>query len=430
MKRERRTVSVDFGLSITEYRVCQSETATFIERVTATMRVVTHVKHLEGCSQSHRYTRHSRHPRFLHCKGTGRTSIPVSQIRCLECGAVFTVLPSFVLRYQRFEVRLAQTLLEYNLIMNVSYRFQARMLQDLNPELATVSTPMVLWRLMAWLGNAVPVTDVLLKLGLKPPTAFIEDEKFVSEAGHQTYIAAIIKDDVIWWTAYLQTTDEATLTAAFEGFRVQVQRCFPRYAPRLALTDGHTPSQAGLRTTFPSLSIQECLLHVQRKVNTDLATYRRKHPEATEEFLDSTRSRVWSAISTSRNRYEFSQRLRRVRESLKGDALMTRRINKVMARRDRLTEHLRRRDVPTTSVVLDQKFKWLDRKYFQMQSLMSDIGGRAFANAWAIARSFWRFMKGAKRAGKSPVEIAGADLSGHPWLEVVNLCAYGALGQA
>ena len=428
--RERRTVVVDFGLSIDEYRRLQGDRAIFIERVTATMVVVTHVRHKDGCMGRDHYTRHSTHGRFLHCKGAGRTQIPVSQVRCLECGAVFTVLPSFVLRYQRYEVGLAQTLLEYNLVMNVSYRFQARMLQDLNPELATLATPMALWRLMQWLGTAMPVTNLLLKLGLTPPTAFIEDEKFVSEAGHQTYIAAIVREDVIWWCVYLQATDEATLTAALQVFKGQVQRCLPRYAPRLALTDGNAPAQAALRNTFTSLSIQECLLHAQRKVNTDLATYRRKHPEATEEFMESIRTRIWNALSTSTSLYQFSQRLRRIRESLKGDPLMTARIKKLMARRDRLMEHLRRRGVPTTSVLLDQKFKWLDRKYFQMQSLMSEAGGRAFANAWAIARNFWRFMTGAKRAGRSPVEIAGLNLSSHPWLEVVNLCAYGAFQRA
>lgn len=427
--RERRTVSVDFGLSLSQYRRTQADAASFIECVTATMRVVTHVKHAEDCAGTHRYTRHSTRPRPLHCKGSGFTQIPVSQIRCLDCHAVFTVLPSFVLRYQRYEVRLAQDILEYNLIMNISYRYQARILGNNNEELANTA-PMALWRLMSWLGTAIPVTTLLLQLGLKPPTAFIEDEKFVSEAGHQTYIAAIIKDDVIWWTAYLQATDEPTLTAAFQIFKAQVQHFFPRYQPRLALTDGHGPAQGGLRTTFPSLSIQECLGHIQRRVNTDLATYRRKHPEATAEFLESTSTRIWDALTTSKSVSEFSQRLRRVRESLNGDPLMTGRINRVMEKRDRLTEHLRRRDVPTTSVEIDQKFKWLDRKYFQMQSLMSEGGGAAFSNAWAIARNFWRFMPGAKRAGKNPVETVGLDLSGHPWLELVNLCAYGAFQRA
>jgi hypothetical protein len=201
--RQRRTVSVDFGLAIEQYARAHGDTATFLERVTAVMRVVTHVEHREGCPGLHRYTRHSVRGRPIHRKGARPVRVPISQIRCRDCRAVFTILPSFVLRYQRYEVHLAQSLLEYNLVMNVSYRFQGQILGDLNPELAG-TTPMSLWRLMTWLGRAIPVTDLLLSLGLKPPTAFLEDEKFVSEAGHQTYIAAITHQDLIWWVAYLQ----------------------------------------------------------------------------------------------------------------------------------------------------------------------------------------------------------------------------------
>jgi hypothetical protein len=147
--------------------------------------------------------------------------VPISQIRCRDCKAVFAVLPSFVLRYQRYEVHLAQSLLEYNLVMNVSYRFQGQILGDLNPELAG-TTPMSLWRLMTWLGRAIPVTDLLQRLGMKPPTAFLEDEKFVSEAGHQTYIAAITHQDVIWWVAYLQATDEEDRSRARTGAGARV----------------------------------------------------------------------------------------------------------------------------------------------------------------------------------------------------------------
>lgn len=422
-------MSVDFGLAIEQYVQVQRDTATFLERVTAVMRVVAHVEHREGCTGGHRYTRHSVRKRKIHRKGAGPIRVPISQIRCCECDAVFTILPSFVLRYQRYEVRLAQSLLEYNLVMNVSYRFQGQILKDLNPELAGTA-PMTLWRLMAWLGRAIPVTTLLLKLGLKPPTAFLEDEKFVSEAGHQTYIAAITHQDIIWWAAYLQTTDEVSLSDAFAGYKKAVRGYFPRYVPRVALTDGYKPSQAALVNTFSNIAIDECVLHAQRQVQTDLATYRRRHPEIPEEFIESAGTRVWKALSESRNLYQFSQRLRRVRESFKGDPLMVGRIDKLMRRRQRLTEHLRRRGVPQTSVGIDQKFKWLNRKYVQMQSFMSNLGGTAFANAWAVARNFWRFLKGAKRAGRSPVEIGGVDIGSHPWLEVVNLCAFGAYGQA
>jgi hypothetical protein len=41
-------------------------------------------------------------------------------------------------------------------------------------------------------------------------------------------------------------------------------------------------------------------------------------------------------------------------------------------------------------------------------------------NAWAITRNCWRFLKGAKRAGLSPLELAGANFLGIPWMQLVN----------
>lgn len=134
-------------------------------------------------------------------------------------------------------------------------------------------------------------------------------------------------------------------------------------------------------------------------------------------------------MTTSTSLSQFSQRIRRLRETLDGDTLLTTRMDKLMAARHRLMAYLTVKTTSTTSVPLDQSFKWLNRKYFQMQSLMSRLGGEAFTNAWAIARNFWRFMKGSKRAGQSPVEIHGFDLSGRPWLEIVNLCAHGSFCQ-
>ena len=64
-----------------------------------------------------------------------------------------------------------------------------------------------------------------------------------------------------------------------------------------------------------------------------------------------------------------------------------------------------------------------------MQTLHGPESGLATMNAWAITRNCWRFLKGAKRAGLSPLELAGADLLGIPWMQLVNLvlCAWPTL---
>jgi len=65
--------------------------------------------------------------------------------------------------------------------------------------------------------------------------------------------------------------------------------------------------------------------------------------------------------------------------------------------------------------------KFLNRKYENMQTFHNQQSGLATVNAWAITRNCWRFLKGAKRAGLSPLELAGADFMDIPWLQLVNL---------
>jgi hypothetical protein len=81
------------------------------------------------------------------------------------------------------------------------------------------------------------------------------------------------------------------------------------------------------------------------------------------------------------------------------------------------------------STALDQCMKFLNRKQDNMQTLHSPESGPATMNAWAITRNCWRFLIGAKRAGLSPLELAGADFLGIPWMQLVNLilCAWSTL---
>ncbi|MEE8392557.1 MAG: hypothetical protein V3S14_17385 [Anaerolineae bacterium] len=62
------------------------------------------------------------------------------------------------------------------------------------------------------------------------------------------------------------------------------------------------------------------------------------------------------------------------------------------------------------STALDQCIKFLDRKQENMQTFRSDESALRTLNAWALTRNCWRFLKGAKRAGKAPLELAGARL--------------------
>jgi len=86
-------------------------------------------------------------------------------------------------------------------------------------------------------------------------------------------------------------------------------------------------------------------------------------------------------------------------------------------------------ELAVVTTALDQCMKFLNRKQDNMQTFHSSKSGLATMNAWAITRNCWRFLKGAKRAGLSPLELAGADFLGIPWVQLVNLvlCAWSTL---
>ena len=79
-----------------------------------------------------------------------------------------------------------------------------------------------------------------------------------------------------------------------------------------------------------------------------------------------------------------------------------------------------------TSTALDQCMKFLNRKLDNMQTFRTDESAPRTLNAWALTRNCWRFLKGAKRAGQSPLELAGACFYNIPWMQWVNLalCAF------
>ena len=54
-----------------------------------------------------------------------------------------------------------------------------------------------------------------------------------------------------------------------------------------------------------------------------------------------------------------------------------------------------------------------------MQKFRTAESGRATLNAWGIVHDFRQFGPDARREGLSPMELAGVELNGLPWLQFV-----------
>jgi hypothetical protein len=92
-KRENRTITVDFNDAATYEQLCQDGRA-FIEFVIAfIISLGFQLKHKCGCRGGFALTRHSHYARVR------LGGLVIWRLECKDCGAVFTILPHFVLRY-------------------------------------------------------------------------------------------------------------------------------------------------------------------------------------------------------------------------------------------------------------------------------------------------------------------------------------------
>ena len=123
-------------------------------------------------------------------------------MRCLECEAVFTILPSFVVRYKRYDTDAIEKLMTLLFITEDSYRMagvsqalgqdtqQAGTWAALEETAGDAISPMALWGLVQWFGQLSPA-QLNLALGVEPPTHVIEDEKHVKECGEKAYVPIV-----------------------------------------------------------------------------------------------------------------------------------------------------------------------------------------------------------------------------------------------
>jgi len=415
-KHERRTAIVFFGLTVQAYLQVVTDRVHYVAVVAQALRGCSTLQHRPDCPGPGRFTRHHHYTRTARSDEAGLYELPLWQVRCLGCQVVFTVLPSFILRYQRFDAGCAQRLLEMALVMNVSSRQTTSILGYASP---TTFAPAVYWRFILWLGQLMPVTRVLLRLGLPPPRYIITDEKFTDEAGRRTYMPAMVQQELLWAIDSVEQSDEATLKVFFQAFLTEVQAMYRDYRLRGALQDGWQPAQEALQAVCPRVVLGECHLHAQRRMAQALVKYHKQHPEVSPAALQALQTRHDHVLEAPRL-FTFAQRLRRLPDVFRTDAILQKRYASRQRKKQRLTAWTTK-PLPKTTTALDQLFKFLDRKLCSMQTLRTGVSARATANAWAIVRNFWRYLPGAKRAGRFPVELAGAHLRDIPWLQVLNL---------
>ena len=170
---QNRTAIVQFGTTKQDYLdlVQSEERKALIAHLQAPLQAQLSVeRHKPGCADTSRYTIHGLRERQVQSWLGPAETIPICRVRCQSCRAVFTVLPSFILRYRRQDADCLGKLLELNLGMGLSQRETATIYSWLGTERGW--QPGWIWSLVQWLGNLMPVCLLLMRLGLTPPSIY------------------------------------------------------------------------------------------------------------------------------------------------------------------------------------------------------------------------------------------------------------------
>lgn len=437
-ERRNRTVTLYLGNTLEEYEELLAEKG--VEAIIEQVERADSINwgcladgHEDGCPRHLHYTHHGSYERTLTYYDGSKSPIKIFRVRCLECGACFTVQPSFVVRYKRQETDAIEKLMTLLFITEDSYRM-AGVSQALGIDAQCAGTwaaleatetvaiqPRALWGLVQWFGQLSPA-QLNLALGVDPPEYIIEDEKHVKEEGDKAYVPMIYapQESLIWWIDYLHSASENELKASFERFKALNERLSQVTG---ATVDGWEAAQNALQAVFPGITLEECHFHALLSLGRHLATYKRKQKaegtpvsEEQEELIRGAFIQVLTAPTPE----AYQKALDELPEAFEHPTLVSRK-QSLREKQELFQAWIKDSRLVVVTAALDQCMKFLNRKFESMQTFRGTESGLATVNAWSITRNCWRFLKGAIRAGLSPLELAGADFLGIPWMQIVNL---------
>lgn len=437
--RQNRTITLHLGNTLNEYEN-QYEKEPGIEALIRKVEIADSLDwgclangHKSACRRQLRFTHHDSYDRQATHYDGSQSTVTIHRVRCLECRAVFSVQPSFIIRYKRHETDATEKLMVLLFISEASYRMagisqafgqdsqQGGSWQALEQTEQTAISARALWRLVQWLGQLSPA-QLNLALGVEPPQIILEDEKHAHQAGDKSYIPIIYgpQEALIWWIDYLDQVTEAALTASFQRFKALSDRLGSITG---ATVDGWEATQNALQVTFEGITLVECHFHALLKLGQHLATYKRQRKQLGQPLSEAEERDIRLAFLTVL-KADTPEQYQDALDNL--PAVFD--VPPLLSRKQALIDKQALFQAWTTdprlalvSTSLDQLMKFLDRKLDNMQTFHTKSSGLATVNAWAITRNCWRFLKGAIRAGLSPLELAGADFSNIPWLQLVNL---------
>jgi len=216
------------------------------------------------------------------------------------------------------------------------------------------------------------------------PSHLAADEKHSWILGNKVYIATTVGKECILGTSIATDAGEDALKDAYQTFKDEAQCLKPDYNPVSVNIDGWKATRKAWTYLFSSIVIICCFLHVFIKIR-DRA--KKKHKDI---FLQVS-SKLWDCYRGV-NKYEFSQRIRRLIEWCKENnapEVITAPIKKL---RQNITDYKTSYDHPDahrTSNMLDRLMQRMDRHLFNTQYFHGTLSAAELSiRGWALIQNF------------------------------------------
>jgi Domain of unknown function (DUF6431) len=127
-QRQNRTVVLQLGNTLTEYHALFA-TSDGMNELIRLLEIADSLNwghladgHAPDCARQLHFTHHQTYTRALRHFTAAPTSVTCARVGCLECGAVFSILPSLVVRYKRYDTDALEKFMTLLLISEDSYR--------------------------------------------------------------------------------------------------------------------------------------------------------------------------------------------------------------------------------------------------------------------------------------------------------------------
>jgi len=227
---------------------------------------------------------------------------PIATRRIKIAGIPYTIRPSFMMPYMTGivdEIEKPLFLRKFNIpFWALSHVFG--------------KDPMYWYRIEKALGRN-SIVGTTIKDPDDIPRHIAADEKHTRILGDKRYVATTVGNECILGASIAKDAGEEALNDAYQVFKDEAQCLKPAYTPVTVNMDGWKATRNVWSLLFPTAVIIYCFLHVFIKIR-DRA--KKKYKDA---FI-TVATKLWDCYH-AKNKYEFSQRIRRLSERCKKENL-------------------------------------------------------------------------------------------------------------